>query len=167
MKASNDNEVDRLLCIQSSSFSKNLEKSKILKQDLLTFWCELAESTAEFFPGQPCWLLRAQPASVFLSCQQTETPLSSEQNNNNGYKKNKKTNEQFQNLTKTNHSQSIHYSLIKITYVTSKPNLKKYHAKEENFVKSEQERPEIRIIQRNETSLKNLSVTWELRWLIG
>ena len=57
------------------------------------------------------------------------------------------------------YSQSIHYSLIKITYVTSKPNLKKYHAKEENFVKSEQERPEIRIIQRNETSLKNLSVT--------
>jgi hypothetical protein len=56
----------------------------------------------------------------------------------------------------------LHYSLIKITYVTSKSNLKKYHAKEENFVKSQQERPEIRIIQRNETSLKikNLSVTY-------
>ena len=32
--------------------------------------------------------------------------------------------------------------------------MKNYHAKEENFVKSQQERPEIRIIQRNETSLK-------------
>ena len=96
------------------SFSKNLEKSKILKQDLLTFWCELsAESTAEFFPGQPCWLLRAQPASVFLSCQQTETPLSSEQNNNNGYKKNKKTNEQFQNLTKTNRQITLNRFIIR------------------------------------------------------
>ena len=39
-------------------------------------------------------------------------------------------------------------------YITSKSNLKKYHAKEEKFVKSQQERPEIRIIQGNETSLK-------------